>query len=557
MRIIIYFILLLSYSLTLHAQNTVGVIKNNSEAFNGYTLFSPNTSNETYLINNCGEIVHQWTSVYNPGVSVYLLENGNLLRAAKIPNDNVVFGGVGGKVELFDWDNNLVWDYTYSTNEVSQHHEVLPLPNGNILILAAKILTEVQAIQAGRDPNLITEGKIYSEKIIEIQPDLINGGGTIVWEWDIKDHLIQDLDASKDNFGNVANNPQLLDINFINENSNGGAANWLHFNSVQYNIDLDQLILSSRLLSEIYIIDHSTTSKEAASHTGGNYGKGGDFLYRWGNPQSYRLGNNSDKKLFGQHFPHWIPENLNDAGKIMIFNNGNSREIDKNNLPINYSSIDIIDPNVDINGNYNFNLVNGFEPQNLTWTYIDPVERKKFFSPILSGAQRLPNGNTLICSGSLGYFFEINSNKEIVWEYINPDTSNGILSQGSLASANSVFRANKYDVNDPVFEGKSLIPKRPIEMNSQINESCTLLEVNNYTNYNFKMYPNPVNNTLHINSKNKIINIEVYNILGLLIKNKKDENGIDSIDLSNLNKSIYIIKAYSNNLIISEKIIKN
>jgi len=86
----------------------------------------------------------------------------------------------------------------------------------------------------------------------------------------------------------VSEHPELMDINF-GVNLNGNNADWIHFNSIDYNSDLDQIILSSRHLSEIYVIDHSTTSLEAAGHTGGNSGKGGDILFRYGMPNGFQL----------------------------------------------------------------------------------------------------------------------------------------------------------------------------------------------------------------------------------------------------------------------------
>jgi hypothetical protein len=281
------FLVIFSITSTLLGQNTLGIIRNDLAAYNGYTLFSPNQSTETYLINNCGEILHQWTSSYTPAASVYLLENGNLLRTGKISNSNITFGGVGGKIELFDWDNNLLWEYTYSSPLMSQHHDIYPLPNGHILMLAVDTITQVDAINAGRNPALITQGKLFNEQIIELEPILGTNTANIVWEWDIKDHIIQDYDVTKTNYGIVSDHPELLDFNFLNDNN--GAANWLHFNSMQYNTTLDQILLSSRLLSEVYIIDHSTTTLEASTNAGGVYGKGGDFLYRWGNPESHNM----------------------------------------------------------------------------------------------------------------------------------------------------------------------------------------------------------------------------------------------------------------------------
>src|SRR5207245_6277174 len=96
---------------------------------------------------------------------------------------------------------------------------------------------------------------------------------------------------------------------------------WTHINAVAYNADLDQIMLTVRAFSEFWIIDHSTTSAEAKGHTGGRGGKGGDLLYRWGNPQAYRAGRMEDQRLFAQHDAHWIPRGRLGEGHVMVFNN--------------------------------------------------------------------------------------------------------------------------------------------------------------------------------------------------------------------------------------------
>jgi len=75
-------------------------------------------------------------------------------------------------------------------------------------------------------------------------------------------------------------------------------------------------------LNEIYVIDHSTTPYESIGNSGGRYGKGGDYLFRWGNPANYGRGSQEDQKLFRQHDVQWIKPGLNGAGNILIFNNG-------------------------------------------------------------------------------------------------------------------------------------------------------------------------------------------------------------------------------------------
>lgn len=534
------FILILLFSATLNSQNTVGIIQNGQTAYNGLTLFYPINSTETYIINNCGEVINQWTSNYTPGASAYLLENGNLLRTGKIPNSNFNFGGVGGIIELFDWDNNLLWQFTYSSTTQTQHHDIYPLPNGNILMLAATVMTSTEAIQAGRDPNLLTDSKLFNEQILELQPDGLQTN--IIWEWNIKDHLIQDIDNTKDNFGVISDNPQLLDINYLHDDN--PVANWLHINSIQYNENLDQIILSSRKLSEIYIIDHSTTTQEAATNIGGNYGRGGNFLYRWGNKEAYGKGSDSDQQLDSQHYPHWIPDNFTDGGKIMIFNNGNSTGI---------SSVEIINPPVTTPGNYNYNAITGFGPLVSEWIYNSPTP-SDFFSAILSSAQRLPNGNTLICDGDSGYFFEIDSNNAIVWEYVNPDSSSGILSQGTAPSGNITFRAKKFPLDYPAFIGRDLTAGNPIEINPNLS-NCNLLNIEEFTldETKIKLYPNPVIDFLTVEYNKTINSIEIYSVFGQLIKKASNTK---SIKFNNMVSGFYLIKINTEKGSITKKIIK-
>lgn len=538
-----YFLLQLILLISTYAtsQNTVGTLTNNPGTFDGYTLFAPAAHTETYLINNCGEIVNQWTSTVAPGNAVYLLENGNLLRAGRIANADINFGGVGGKVELFDWDGNLLWEYTYSTTTESQHHDVFPMPNGNVLMLAVTTMTQAEAIQAGRNPADIAQGKLFNEQILELQPTGLNTAN-IVWEWNVKDHLIQDFDVNVDNHGVVEDNPQLLDINFLGNSA--GNANWLHFNSIQYDERLDQIVISSRLLNEIYIIDHSTTTAEAATSSGGIRNMGGDFLYRWGNPQAYGRGTASDQKLFGQHYPHFIADGLADARKIILFNNGFTR------VP-SYSQIDIITPPEDSEGVYTYVPGTAYGPTSTDYTYLESMTNSSFYSRILSSAQRLPNGNTLICDGDDGRFFEITPTEEIVWEYINPVTPTGPLSQGDdpTASPNLTFRVLRYASDYPAFTNRTLTPSGTVELNPDLT-GCTLLSVAEVEEQNFTIAPNPTKSSITIHET--IDKVEVYNLLGSLLLTSSS----NTIDLSNQKSGMYILKIYADQKFSTSKILK-
>jgi hypothetical protein len=380
---------------------------NENEDDEGYILFCPMWSTTTYLINKEGEVVHSWqNSIFQDSQSTYLLENGDLVRASLVATSSFTAGGYQGRVEIFDWNDTRIWNYEYSTYEYCSHHDVQPLPNGNILLIAWERIPKNEAINAGRNPNSIEGDYIWSDYVIEVQP-VGNSDGIIVWEWHAWDHLIQDYDQSKDNYGIVQNNPELIDINFGSRRTD-----WLHTNSIDYNPELDQIILSIHNFNEIWIIDHSTTSEEAASHTGGRYAQGGDILYRWGNPRSYRSGTANDQKYFGQHGATWVKNGYPDEGNILVYNNdaGGSER---------YSTVDKIIPPIDENGFYEYIENQAYQPEEQIWIF-STENPQDMYSRITSNVVGLPNGNTLICASNNGYFLEVTKEKEIVWEYNNP-----------------------------------------------------------------------------------------------------------------------------------------
>ncbi len=437
-------------------EQTVGLFLNTTSAQEGYTLFAPMRSSETYLIDNDGLVVHSWKSKYPPAMTAYLLENGNLLRALQISDtENFNNGGKGGGFELFDWDNNLLWRYFYAGSQHRQHHDIRMLPNGNVLLIAWEYKSKEEAIAAGRDSSLLKQNELWPDAIIEVQ-QVSADSGHIVWEWHFWDHLVQDFDSTKANYGNVKAHPELLDLNFVKTPARANA-DWTHFNAIDYNPQLDQILVSSHNTDEIYIIDHSTTTAEAAGHSGGNSGKGGDLLYRWGNPLVYRTGSEDDHVLFGQHNSHWIAAGLDGEGHIMIFNNGRNRS------DISYSSIDEIAPPMDESGNYIFSD-SLYGPGNLSWTY-SAENPQDFFAKNISGAQRQPNGNTLICSGPTGNFFEVSSTGETVWNYINPIGIYGPIIQGESTSTagNAVFRAYRFAPDFAGLAGRDLTPGAALE----------------------------------------------------------------------------------------------
>ena len=425
------------------------------KSFQGYTLYPGKHYGLTVLMDNEGRLVNKWMSDYEPGQSAYLLENGNMLRAALVKGKYNIGGGEGGRFEEFSWDGEMVWSMNYASQTYMSHHDFAPMANGHFLALCVEIKSKSEAIEAGFNPQLLRDDTVNPEFIIEVEKIGVNDY-RIVWEWHVWDHLVQDFDSTKDNYGNPKEHPELLDVNAGNRRS---PAFWNHANSIDYNEALDQIILSIRGSSEFWIIDHSTTTAEAKTGNGGGSGKGGDILYRWGNPETYGRGTRDDRRLFQQHDAHWIPEGVPGAGNILIFNNGIDRPGTK------YSSIEEVEIPVNADGSYPvLGPEEAFSPREAVWTYKAP-NPQDFYSPEISGVQRLPNGNTLICEGIPGHFFEITPDLEIVWSFVNPLVVNSILKSGEKAEIdprghpnNAVFKIHRYAPDYPGFEGKDLTP---------------------------------------------------------------------------------------------------
>ncbi len=540
-------------TLALQAQ-TVGLLLNDSLAYNGYTLIAPYYET-TYLVDNCGYVVNTWQADQVPGASTYLLENGNLLRTGRI-NGSFGGGGSGGRIELFSWEGELLWRYDYASALFHQHHDVAMLPNGNILLIAWEFRSMLSAINNGRDPSKVPSQGIWSERIVELEPVGTNQAN-IVWEWRLWDHLVQDFDSTKPNYGVVSEHPELVDINFEALEGAGGV-DWIHLNAINYNAELDQIVVSSRNFHEFWVIDHSTTTEEAAGHTGGTSGKGGDILYRWGNPQSYQQGIATDRKLFGQHDVQWVPPGHPDEGKIILFNNGAARPEG------DFSTIDMIDPPLESDGNYSKTFGVPYGPEDVFWNYTaNPPEN--FYSAKISGVQRLPNGNTLICEGGFGRVFEITPDKQIVWEYQNPVRgSTGPVEQGIDITNLSLtlFRAYKYGTDYPAFEGKTLIPGDPIELNP-IDPICTIYNVTSTNELHLlegvRIIGNPVQEFFRLeNETGTALRIEIFNGAGGLMAQYTSMESVITKNIQHFPAGMYFIKVsnLSGTHFYNEKLIK-
>ena len=370
--------------------NTPVILSDNIEVYNGdlleksYVLAVENGSTKSYLLNKEGFKVYEWTFEDNLGNDLEILQNGKLLGIFKSNNPEIAFGGYGGVLKILNADGTTDWEYTYESENTIAHHDAEILPNGNVLFIAWERIASNEAAQAGVDT---TTTDIFPEVLVEINPNT----NQIVWEWHSFDHIIQDRFDMLPNFGNVSDNPQLIDFNF-DSIDNGDL---MHANGIDYDETKDVIYLSVNYYHEVWVIDHSTTTAEAATNSGGNYNKGGNLIYRFGNPEAYK-NTQGQRTFYSNHFPNLLEGNEPGAGNILVYGNG-----------INQSTVFELDlPDV-------FSLLpNTNNEPNIVWSFTDP---DLYFGRI-SGAVRLQNGNTLIAEGDYG-FWEVTPDNEVVWKY--------------------------------------------------------------------------------------------------------------------------------------------
>ena len=369
-------------------------------AAQGHRVFGDMDSVDTVMVDSEEMVDQVWTSAFPASVANKVDRNGSLLRVIK--TDPLPLGGAGGGLQRVALDGTVLWDFRYDSGGVLSHHDITELPNGNVLMIAWEEKTEAEAIQAGRNPARVS-GTFRPEHVIEVRQTGLTTG-EIVWEWHLWDHLIQDFDPARDNFGVVADHPELVDINYPDATPFLG--DWVHMNGIDYDPVYDRIILSADRQSEIWVIDHSTTTEEAAGHTGGRWGRGGDILYRWGNPEAYRAGGPGDRVFRTQHSPRVIEPGYPGEGNYLVFLNNEPGQFGR-------SAVYELVPPLDANGAFILDPSGRYGPEGPVWSHSEPG----FYSPIVSSVERLRNGNTLICSGTQARVFEVDAAGQTVWDY--------------------------------------------------------------------------------------------------------------------------------------------
>ena len=482
-----------------------GIRLNTPDAFPSLTLFQ--NFNDTYLVDNCGNLVNVWPGVNDCDNHPKLLPNGNLLYI----EDNEIFER--------DWDNDIVLRTSHSQSNLMLEYEIIPMPNGNYLCLGRRI--ESLSFFANLGYNLTLSDYVYDDTVVEIEP----GTGNIVWEWRISDHIIQERNSNLVNFGDIEDNIELFNLDAISD------FDWDHeesfmINGFDYNPELDQIALSVRKVSEVAIIDHSTTTAEAKGHEGGRYGKGGDILYRWGNPQNYGQGTSADRKLYFQHNPNWI-EHGQYKGSIIMYNNGLNRPV--TSFSDRFSSIEIISPDMNADGSY-IKIDNiPYSPATPRFLIDGSRERADFYSGYTSGAKVLPNGNILVTVGQSLDLIEFDNSRNKVWEYTIPRES-------------FIFRAVKYPLDYPAFQGREVRGNGTAESPSS-SYDCSYFNVNTQDINNEASATSMIQSIdeVRLTSQDTDFRYQLFNSSGQLVKSKSALSKTHTINTGDMISGMYVI----------------
>ena len=357
-----------------------------SKFYDGYTLVNDAAANRVYLMDKKTSVVFEWNmDGKRLGNDAHLMENGKILAMLEAEDPQIQIGGFGGMLAILDKDGAIEWSYVQSDENQIAHHDLEMLPNGNIIFMSWQKRPEEEATAAGYSGGT----PVIYDAVYEIDPTT----DQIVWEWHMWDHLIQDFDPARANYGVIAEHPERIDFNYFQGGEIPGDIS--HANGIAYDAENDLIYISANFYSEMWVIDHSTTTEEARGSTGGNFGRGGDLVYRFGNPEAYD--NPQGTRLFDRnHHPNLLSGEK--KGNMLVFANG---------LSIEQSTA----YELKLPGQPTL-LANADNEPEVVWSFTDPT----LFSGRVSGVVLLPNGNRLITEGDFG-FWEVTEDGEVVWKF--------------------------------------------------------------------------------------------------------------------------------------------
>ena len=374
-----------------------------ARAWSGYTVLSPLGTEAVIVIDMNGNIVKRWDG-YNDsaGGPARVLPGGSVIAAAgaRPPHQE--------SLELVqrDFAGNVVWRFDHNeqveTREgatiwaLRQHHDWQreDFPAGYYSPMAAPAPTGSKTLiltHTSRIAPAVADVMLEDDRIIEVTWE-----GEVVWEWVASAH-IDELGFDAAARAAIKAAPGF--------NAARGGFDWLHLNSATYvgpnqwfdagdsRFAPSNIVVSSRQASFIAII-----------------GRDGSIVWRIGPDFSQSEELRAIRQIIGQHHAHLIPKGLPGEGNLLVFDNGGASGYGFTNPIALDGSGAFVRPN---------SRVLEINPVTLAlvWSYSAPGQ---FFASNISGAQRLPNGNTLITEGTSGRVFEVTSDGTIVWEHVSP-----------------------------------------------------------------------------------------------------------------------------------------
>jgi hypothetical protein len=521
-----------------------------AQQWNGYTLVATQNNTSTKLIDTASATYHTWTGLTgNTGYSCYLLPGGTLVRTVTTSNSTFTGGGMHGRVQKVDYNGTLLWDFTYSTSSYCAHHDICPMPNGNVLLISYESKTAAEATQAGCQSAIV----MWPDKIVEVQPTGATTG-TVVWEWHLWDHLCQSYNSAVNNYvSSVADHPELFNINASPQKE------IFHMNGIDYNPVLDQIVFSAHNTNEFYVIDHSTTTAEAASHSGGRSGKGGDFLYRWGKPSNYGQSGNTNFNVL--HDAHWVPEDCPNAGDFVAINN--------KGISNTTSCIDRVSPPYS-GFNYTYTANSAYLPA----TYTSRLTCTGGTSN-MGNSEQFPNGNQMICLALSGTIYEVDPSGNTIWTYTASGTTpqahrytacyinNAAPSIPTISAAGNVLTSSAATSYQWYFNGSQIAGAtsqsytatqsgtysvRVTDANGCVYSYSALLDFTLATGIQsflsmteFNPYPNPTNGILNLGGDLSIYGnytVKICDAVGHIVMEAENQS---QLDLASLADGIYFV----------------
>lgn len=430
---------------------TGATIYDPARCFNGYTVFQARELGALVVDMNGGE-VKLWRGLH--GFPNKLLPGGQVLGHTGERDTQYGMQDYRDLIQV-DWEGNVVWrfdryeyiedpgeapqwmarahhDYQREGNPVGYYVPDMPprVTGANTLILAHKNL----------HCPAISDKHLLDDTIYEVTWE-----GELVWEWVCSEHF------EAFGFREEARNILARDPNM--RPAGGGMGDWMHLNSMSTlgpnrwhdagdaRFHPDNLIVDGRETNLVFIIDKQ--SGEVVWKVGPYYDTTPEAKLGW---------------LIGQHHAHMIPQGLPGEGHILVYDNGGWAGY---GAPSPGSATGIK------NALRDYSRVLEFDPLTLTivWQHtpaeaglMQPHDANRFYSPFISSAQRLPNGNTLITEGSGGRIIEVTPGHDLVWEYISPYW-------GSLFNMNMVYRAYRVPYDwIPQVDPPEEVPIAPIDV---------------------------------------------------------------------------------------------